>query len=481
MPVESASPTELEAALRRRVLELEASLTAATEALMTTAATLSSTSAELQSVRAERDKLRRAYEQLKEQLELLRRRIFIAKAERIDTSAAGDRVRRDEGEARKDGHRARRWRQRARYGSQQRRIDDGPRRLGAPQAREDPKGSGRRNLRELDLPEERVEIFDPALEGQGRGHRLRGEVSLASPRRCRAHRRGARDVQEGDGRRADGEIVTAKKPKEVFERGMLAPSMIAHVLAQKYRWGMPFHRLALELASEGFALDDGTMCRYAEHVGATLGCIVDAMAKEAKEKAFCLSTDATGVCIQPESPRRRQAASVRKGHFFVVLADQDHVFFEYQAKHTSDAVCEMFRGFSGYIQADAHAIYDALFRGEARSTRATSLPMRSPVGRTPGENPGRRPSATKEPAAREALLRIRGLFELEEEWADLAPAQRHARRQRVSRPMLDDFFAWAEGASRACAARAACSPPRSATPSGNETRCAASSTTAGCP
>jgi len=26
----------------------------------------------------------------------------------------------------------------------------------------------------------------------------------------------------------------------------------------------------------------------------------------------------------------------------------------------------MFRGFSGYIQADAHCIYDALYRGEAR-------------------------------------------------------------------------------------------------------------------
>ena len=52
---------------------------------------------------------------------------------------------------------------------------------------------------------------------------------------------------------------------------------------------------------------------------------------------------------------------------------------------------------------------------------------------------------TKEPPAREALLRIRTLFQLEEEWASLAPTQRHARRQRVVRPMLDDFFAWAEG------------------------------------
>ena len=157
-------------------------------------------------------------------------------------------------------------------------------------------------------------------------------------------------------------------PKELFPRGLLAPSMIAHILVQKYRWGLPFHRQARMSAAEGFRLDDGMMCRYAEDAGATLGCIVDAMAKEAREKAFCLSTDATGVCIQPERLPGGQRQACRKGHFFVVLADRDHVFFEFQPKHTSAAVCEMFRGFSGYIQADAHVIYDAVFRGEARAS-----------------------------------------------------------------------------------------------------------------
>ena len=106
------------------------------------------------------------------------------------------------------------------------------------------------------------------------------------------------------------------------------------------------------------------MCRYGEEVGTTLGSIVEAARKEAMG-AFCLSTDATGVSIQPAAlpDKSRQACS--RGHFFVVLADRDHVFLEYQAKHDSNTVCEMFRGFSGYVQADAHVIYDALYRGEA--------------------------------------------------------------------------------------------------------------------
>ncbi|HEU4408363.1 MAG TPA: hypothetical protein VFS43_24075 [Polyangiaceae bacterium] len=76
--------------------------------------------------------------------------------------------------------------------------------------------------------------------------------------------------------------------------------------------------------------------------------------------------DATGVSIQPGPIAERAApgrTACRKGHFFVVLADKDHIFFEDQPKHTSAAVCAMFRGFSRYVQADAHAVDDALFRG----------------------------------------------------------------------------------------------------------------------
>ena len=42
------------------------------------------------------------------------------------------------------------------------------------------------------------------------------------------------------------------------------------------------------------------------------------------------------------------------------------------------------------------------------------------------------------------LLRIDKLFELEDQWKHLAPVQRHARRQQVSRRLVDDFFAWAK-------------------------------------
>lgn len=415
----TTQPISEEDALRKRVAELEAAL--------------SSTKKTLDEVTAERDKLRRAYEQLKGHLDLLRRRIFVAKAERIDTRQLE--LEFAETKAKLDALAKE-------LGDESLALDDEADDDDA-SAKRRRRSPGRRDLRDLYMPEERVEITDPALEGVA--ERLRFEETCLL-----GYRRGgpvrivmARAVYKT--RDDEPELVTADKPKELYKRGMLAPSFIAHILTKKYRFGMPFHRLAEELASEGIPLDDSTMCRYAEHIGASLGCIVDACAKETKDSAFCLATDATGVSIQPARIGEGKRQACAKGHFFVVLADRDHVFFEYQPKHTSDAVCAMFKGFSGYIQADAHCVYDALFRGDAREHPDDKPPDEVGCWSHARRKFWEAAVSTKDEAAREALLRIRALFKLEESWADLAPKQRHERRQRASRAIIDDFFAWADG------------------------------------
>src|SRR5690606_35867433 len=136
-------------------------------------------------------------------------------------------------------------------------------------------------------------------------------------------------------------------------------------IACKFCYGMPFSRQEKMLAADGIDLDRGSMARSAEDVGASLGDIVLACAAHAKKNAFCLSTDATGIAIQPEPLPGGGRQPCRKGHFFVVLADRDHIVCELQRKPTGGAVRDMSRGFGGFIQADARAIYDALFRGKA--------------------------------------------------------------------------------------------------------------------
>jgi hypothetical protein len=194
------------------------------------------------------------------------------------------------------------------------------------------------------------------------------------------------------------------------------------------------------------------MCRYAEDAGATLGAIVDAMAHEAKSQAFCLSTDATGVAIQPTYIGDGKRQPCRKGHFFVVLADADHVFFEYQAKHTSAAVSEMFRGFRGYIQADANAVYDALFRGRPSPTLWQEEPEEPPPKEVGCWSHCRRnfwdAAVCKHAEGVTGLRIIDALFAADAPLWKLPPAKRQQERIKCLAPMLDAIFNWVRDEAR---------------------------------
>ena len=186
-------------------------------------------------------------------------------------------------------------------------------------------------------------------------------------------------------------------------------------------------------------LDDGMMCRYGEDPGGTLGCIVEAMAKEAKDTAFCLSTDATGVRIQPKPLAGRKRRACRMGYFLIGLADQEHVFFESSPSTPASRVCEMFRGLSGFIQAAEPSTTRSSPARPAPRTM-TRLPWRLVAGAA-ADGDWEAATVAKDAAAREALLRMDKLFDLEAEWAQLAtraatpaaPARLMVPRRRLLR------------------------------------------------
>jgi hypothetical protein len=176
------------------------------------------------------------------------------------------------------------------------------------------------------------------------------------------------------------------------------------------------------------------------------------MAQEAKNQAFCLSTDATGVAIQPTFIGDGKRQPCRKGHFFVVLADTDHVFFEYQSKHTSAAVSEMFRGYRGYIQADANAVYDALFRGRPSVTLWQDEPDDPPPKEVGCWSHCRRnfwdAAVCKHTEGVTGLRMIDALFGADAPLWKLPPAKRQQERQKRLLPMLDAIFNWVRGEAR---------------------------------
>jgi hypothetical protein len=309
------------------------------------------------------------------------------------------------------------------------------------------------------MPEEHVEIPNPemdALVAQGKAERLgaseesskivwqRGGPRRLVVSRVKYRRPDAADPiarEDHDHHRAD-----AARDVSALDRHRLVGR--AHRCRQVLRRGLPLHRQENRFARLGVPIDRGTMSRWMEHAGATCGAtVVEAMRKDAMANAFCISTDATGVLVQPLRDTQKGRQPCRRGHYFVQIADRDHVFFEYTPKETSTAVGEMFEGFAGYVQADAKSVYDILFRppDDLPDDAAADPPERTEVGCL---SHARRKlweaTIAKSAVAREGLARLGRIFALERQWKKCSPDERKALRQTHARPHLEAFFEWAQ-------------------------------------
>jgi hypothetical protein len=52
------------------------------------------------------------------------------------------------------------------------------------------------------------------------------------------------------------------------------------------------------------------------------------MRAHALSTAFCISTDAAGVCVQPIASHEKGPQPCDKGHYLVMVADREHILFE---------------------------------------------------------------------------------------------------------------------------------------------------------
>ncbi len=394
---------------------------------------------------AEHERLRKAYRDVKAELESLRRRIFVASAERVDTSqlqlefaqklAELDLL--STSEATPSA------------------ADEPPSKPASePEVKPKAKPAGRRDISALPIPEERIVLTDPLLEGKAECIGYEESAKLVWRRGGIVRLVIARSKYKTELEEGAVLIDTAPLPAEAFPRSLAAVSLIAHVISSKFCDGLPLYRQEDIYARMGVKLDRGTMCRWVEDAGATLGAtIVEAMRIEAMAKAFCLATDATGIAVQPapSSDKKRQAC--RRAHFFVIVADRDHVFFEFQAVETSKVVSKMFRGFAGYIQADAKSVYDVLFLPPEKrpppdddddENATPDTAVRYEVGCwAHARRKFWEAAMAKNAVVREALARIGRIFELDGELSGRPPAAIKSARDARIRPQVVAFFAWA--------------------------------------
>lgn len=310
---------------------------------------------------------------------------------------------------------------------------------------------GRRNLNLSKLPRVVVELVDDQREHDGYrriGFEDSSQIMFRRGGFAVLVKRVAKYEVFHDG---EATVEMVPSPETLFPRALLHSSAIAHVITSKFALGVPHYRLEQDLADQGMRLDRGTMSRYVEHAGSTLGAtIVHAMWQDALAHAQVISTDATGALIQPAKTKDGRPQACKKGHFFTAVVDCDAILFAYTEAHTSEFVQNLFGSFRGYLQADASAVYNILERGAPNDSEdgVRLVGCWAHCRRYFFEA-----AICRYPVGLQGLLRIRAMYAADHVVRRAPPAERTALRDQHVRPLVDEFFTWAHAAKAVTAGR----------------------------
>ncbi len=230
--------------------------------------------------------------------------------------------------------------------------------------------------------------------------------------------------------RDPNDITVVYSPETVempIPRGLAGPGMLADTIVRRWQDHQPLNRLEGIYAREGLELARSTICGWHDQLGELVQPLVEAMFADALGEPY-LCVDATGVLVLAKE-------QCRNGHFWVLVAPEKHVLYGYSKRHDSAAVDELLGGYKGYLVADAHTVYDHLYReGEVIEVGCWAHARRY-FFKALASDPER---------AKVALSHIGALFRIERTIADAPRKKKEEVRRQKARPIVEKFFEWCD-------------------------------------
>jgi transposase len=224
-------------------------------------------------------------------------------------------------------------------------------------------------------------------------------------------------------------VVTAPWRGKVIEKGLLGPGFLSHLIVERFGNHMPYYRLEGKYRSEGLELSRSVLCESMARCAELLEPVASQLRREILQSPI-INTDDTPVTLA-----RSEQGGSRQARVWVYLNQQGRHWYEFTESRKRDGPARVFKDFTGYIQADAYSGYDRLFLpGGATEVGCWFHARRGFI----------KAEATEPELSREAIDRIRALFQIEQAAAPLCAEDRLRLRQESAAPLLEELHAWLE-------------------------------------
>lgn len=231
-------------------------------------------------------------------------------------------------------------------------------------------------------------------------------------------------------------VAKAQMPRPAFPGSLASPSMVAHIMVKKYEERAPLYQQEMWFARQGLELSRQTMANWVV-LGATrwLSVVYERLHEELLTRRY-LHADETTVQVLHEPGRAADA----KSYMWLYRSGRDGpaiVLYDYQESRSKEHPKAFLQGFTGYLHVDGYSGYHDVKNVKLVGCFAHARRKFDEALKALPAADQKKPTA-----ARVGLEYCNQLFKIERGLKDATAEERHAGRQKQSRPVLDAFSTW---------------------------------------
>jgi transposase len=234
-------------------------------------------------------------------------------------------------------------------------------------------------------------------------------------------------------RPCEGQVVIAPVAARPFEAGLPGFGLLADVLVRKYADHAPLHRIRGMYRRLEVDLPVSTLAHWVAAGSGVLEPIARAIRRETL-LAHVVQADDTGLRVL--DPAKKGGS--KRGHMWAYVGDRAWATYDYTPTWEAEGPCAFLAERVGWLQADAYAGYDRLFKRPGAT--AVEVGCFAHARRYFVE------ALESDRRAAVAIDLIAQLYLVEREASDrgLDPDQRRALRREKSTPILAALGTWVE-------------------------------------
>lgn len=231
-------------------------------------------------------------------------------------------------------------------------------------------------------------------------------------------------------------VITAPMPKRTLPGSIASAATIAHVMTQKYMFGVTLYRQETYWKQLDIEISRQTMANWLILASTRwLSIMFERMHKLLLQyDIICADETTLQVLHEPGRPASSES------YMWLYRTGRDGppiVLFEYQTTRARKHPQKFLQGFKGYLCTDGYQSYDGLpdiinVACLAHARRKFDEALKS----LPKE------VKDKPSTAKEGLDFCNRLYRVEHEFEDVTPEERYEGRLEKSKPILDEFYKW---------------------------------------